>query len=107
MPWLSTGSAMFGVAANVQDAAVDLGMEGLDAAIEHLREPSQFGDVEDGEALFAEGAGGAAGRDKCHAKAREVTGEVDQSGLISDAEQGAADFLGIGRLETVQNVHRG
>ena len=42
------GGFVLGVAADVEQAAVDLGMEGLDAAVEHLRKAGEFADVLDG-----------------------------------------------------------
>ena len=85
--------AMFGVLADVQDAAVDFGMEGLDAAIEHLRKAGELGDVEDGEAGFAKCAGGAAGGDELDTVCGQLAGEVDEACLVGDAEQGAGDSL--------------
>ena len=84
---------MLGFAADVEQAAVDLGMEGFDAAVEHFGEAGEFADVFDGEAGFAEGAGGAAGRDQFDAVAGERLGEVDEAGFVGDAEEGAADWL--------------
>ncbi len=53
---LCDGGDVLGVGADVEDAAVDLGVEGLDAAVEHLGEAGEVGDVADVEAGFAEGA---------------------------------------------------
>ena len=50
------GGLVLLIAANVEQAAVDLGMEGLDAAVEHLGKAGELADVLDGEAGFAEGA---------------------------------------------------
>ncbi len=54
------GGGVLGVGTNVEDAAVDLGMQRLDAAVEHLREAGEVGDVAHREAGFAEHSGGAA-----------------------------------------------
>ena len=84
---------VLGVSADMQDAAVDLGMEGLDATVEHLRKACQLGDIEDGKAVFAERPGRASGRDELDTVGGELTGEVDQAGLVGDAEERAADLL--------------
>ena len=55
------GSAMLGVFADVEDAAVDFGVESLDAAIEHLRKAGELGDVADFKASFTKCTRGAAG----------------------------------------------
>ena len=44
---------MLGVAANVEQPAVNLGVQGLDAAVEHLRKAGEFADVFNGEAGLA------------------------------------------------------
>jgi hypothetical protein len=66
-------------------------MESLDAAVEHFREACEVADVSDGESGFAEGAGGATGGDEFDAVEGEGLGEFYEPGLISDAEEGAAD----------------
>ena len=58
---LLDGAHVFGIVADVEDAAVHMGMKRLDAAVEHLGEAGQVGDVADGEAGVAEGLGGASG----------------------------------------------
>ncbi len=52
---------VFGVAANVENAAVDLRVECFDAAVEHLGEAGEIGDVADGEPGLAKHLRGAAG----------------------------------------------
>ncbi len=90
---LGDGGFVFGVAADVEQAAVDLGMKGLDAAVEHLREAGEVADVFDVEAGVAEGAGGAAGGDQLDAEAGKGLGELDQAGLVGYAQQGTPDLL--------------
>ena len=50
-------------------------------------------DVLDAEAGLAQGAGGSAGGDQLDAKAGQDRAKFDQSGLVCDAEQGAANAL--------------
>ncbi len=54
------GRGMFGVAADAEDAAMHLGMQGLDATVEHFREAGVVGNVGDIEAGIAQQLGGAA-----------------------------------------------
>ena len=70
------GGFVLVVAADVEQAAVDLGMEGLDAAVEHLGKAGEVADVLDGEAGFAQGAGGAAGGDQFDAEAGQDAGQT-------------------------------
>ena len=87
---------MLRTAADVEDAAVDLGMKGLDAAIEHLGEAGEIADVADVEASVTERARGAAGRDEFDAVAGEGAGEIDKAGLVCDGQKGTADGLQAG-----------
>ena len=90
---LSHRGLMGRVVADVQDAAVHLGVQRLDAAIEHFGKSGQLRDVLHGESSLAQRAGGAAGRNQFHTVAGERAGKFDQAGLVSDAEQSAADGL--------------
>ena len=56
------------IGAHGEDAAGDLGVHGLDAAVEHLGKAGDVGDVLHGDAGFAEQLGGAAGRDQLGAQ---------------------------------------
>ncbi len=91
------GGLVFLVAANVEQAAVDLGMEGLDAAVEHLGKAGQIADVLDAEAGLAQCPRGAAGGDQLHAKAGQDAGKLDQAGLVGNAQQGAPNLFCIAR----------
>ena len=75
----------------MQDAAVHLGMQRLDAAIEHFGEAGEFGDVFDRDAGVAQQLGGASGGDELDAEGGELAGEIYQSGFVGDAENGALD----------------
>jgi len=57
---LLDGRAVFGLLANVQNATMNFGVQGLYAAVEHLGKTSEIGDVQDGEPGFAQDAGSAA-----------------------------------------------
>ena len=70
------------VAAQVEEAAVDLGVQGLDAAIEDLRRAGEGGDFGGGDVLLLEEGGGAAGGDDLDSHGRQFPGELDQAGLV-------------------------
>ena len=73
---------------------MDLGVKRLDAAVEHFGEAGEFGDVFDGDAGVAQEFGGASGGDEFDAERGELAGEIDESGFVGDAENGA---LNLGR----------
>lgn len=86
-------------------------VEGLDAAVKHLREAGEIGDIANGEACFTQDPGGAASGDELDRMLVEATGEVDEAGFIGDGEQGATDWLEVGGrvlmgVSDAFNVHR-
>ena len=76
----------------MQDAAVNLGMQGLDAPIQHFGKPGQLGNIFYRDAGFAQQLGRASGRNQFDAQRCEFAGEIYQAGFIGDAENGALDF---------------
>ena len=68
--------AMLLVAAHVENAAVHFGVQCLDAAVEHLGEAGEVGDLAHGEAGIAQGAGGATGRNEFSAVASETLRKI-------------------------------
>src|SRR5262249_5057881 len=82
---------VLGVVAPGQDAAVDRRVEGLDAAVQHLGEAGQLGDLADPEAGPAQGPGGAARRDQLDAERGQAPAQLDDAGLVGDGEQRPAD----------------
>ena len=91
MPCCVDGRLMFGVVADGEDAAVDARMQRLDPAVEHLGKAGHLGDVAHGQAGVGQRLARAAGGDQFDAEGGQAAGEVDQAGLVADAEQGAAD----------------
>jgi len=73
------------VAANVEQAAVNAGVQGLDASVEHLGKAGQFADVLDRKAGQAQRRGGSAGGDQFDAEAGQRLGELRQAGLVGNA----------------------
>ena len=92
IPCSATAAQMVGIFAAMQNAAVNFRMQRLDAPVEHFGEAGQFGDVFDGDAGFAQQFGRASGRNQFDAESDEFAGEIDQSGFIGDAENGALNF---------------
>ena len=78
-------------AATAQNAAVDLGMQGLDAAVHHLREAGVIGYFGHLEAGVGQQFGGAAGGQQLDPTGGKAGGEFDNAGFIRNREQGAAD----------------
>ena len=76
-----------------QDAGVDTGVEGLNAAFEALREASQFVDGGDGYTSVSDAACGGAGRDNLYTGLMQSLGKFFESGLVVDADQSALDGL--------------
>ena len=62
-------------------------MDGLDAAVEHLGKAGDLAHIGDRDARVAEQARGAAGGDEFGAQVGEGGGEIDDAGLVSDAEE--------------------
>jgi hypothetical protein len=73
---------VLGLVAPGEEAGVDGGMEGLDAAIEYLREGGEFGNGAGGHADLGEVLEGAARGDDFEAEADETTRQVSGAGLI-------------------------
>ena len=82
---------VLGIVADGEDAAVDARVQRLDAAIEHLGKAGHVGDVAHGQAGVGQRLARAAGGDQLDAEAGQAASQVDQAGLVADAEQGAAD----------------
>ena len=89
---LGNRRAMAGVVAAMQNAAVHLRMQRLDAPIQHFREPGQLGNVFHGNAGVAQQLGRASGRNQFDAEPGKFAGKIDQSGFVGDTENGALNF---------------
>jgi hypothetical protein len=70
-----------------EQAAVDLRVQRLDAAVEHLRKAGVFGDLGHREAGVGEQLGGAAGRQQPDAERRELARQLDDAGLVGYRDQ--------------------
>ncbi len=88
-------SGVFGVVANREQAAVNLGMKGLHPTVHHLGKTGQVGHVLHGKTGVGQRLAGAARRNQFDAVAGKAPGEVDQSALVGHREQGAGDAAGV------------
>ena len=70
-----------------QDAGMHFRMQGLDASIEHLREAGVGADLGDLQARVLQHLRGAAGGQQRDTEARQATRNLDDSGLVGDADQ--------------------
>src|SRR5262249_47978849 len=71
-----------------QNAAVDPGMEGLDAPVEHLRKLRDLGDVSHRDARIAQQPRRAARGEDLDASLGQLAREVGDAGLVVDADEG-------------------
>ena len=86
MPCSATAATMLLVVANVQNAAVHLGVQRLHAAVEHLGKASQLGDVLHRNSGVAQQFRRASGGDQFHTHAGELPRKLHQSGLVGNAQ---------------------
>ena len=85
---------MLRIVAEEEEPAVNLGDQGLYAAIHHLRKAGVVGDLPHGDAGRGDRLGGAAGGEEFHTLVVKAAGEVDESALVGDGEECALDFHG-------------
>jgi hypothetical protein len=83
------GLEVLGVRATREDAAVHQRVQRLHAAVHHLGKLRDVGDVGHGETGLGERSRGAAGGDEFEAAGSEAGGQVNQSGLVGNAQQGS------------------
>ncbi len=79
-------------AATAQDATVDLRVQGLDPAIHHFGEAGVVGHFHRVDAVVLEQLVGAAGGQDLDTELLQLTGKFEDTGLVGDADQGAADW---------------
>src|SRR5262249_44987998 len=83
---LLSGGRMFGIVADEEKAAVNLGMERLDPAIEDLGEAGYVRYVADGQAGIGQGFARAAGRDQFDVQSRQGASQVEHASFVADAQ---------------------
>lgn len=72
-----------------EDAGVDLGVQGLDPAVEALGEAGQLLDLDDRDARRGDLRGGGAGGDELDTGLVQLAGELFEPGLVVDADERA------------------
>ena len=70
-----------------EQAAMDLRMQRLDAAVHHFRESGDLGDIAHGQAGVTQCLRRAARGQQFHAMARQRVGQVEQAGLVGNGQQ--------------------
>ena len=96
---LLDGGHVRGQIAPRQQSAVDLRMQRLDAAVEHFGETGVIGHLRDRYTVVGQQLGGSAGGQDAHAESGQASGELDETALVGDADQGLADGLAHGGRE--------
>ena len=82
---------VFRVVAHGENAAVDVGVQRLDAAVEHFGEAGHVGHVAHRQAGVGQRLARAAGGNQLDVEGGQAAGQVEQAGLVADAEQGATN----------------
>ena len=72
---------------------MDLGMQRLYPAIQHLREAGEVGNIAYREPGVAQGPGRTSGRNQFHVHAGQLAGEIYQAGLIRNTQKGPLNLL--------------
>ena len=72
-------------------AAVNFGMQGLDPAVEHFGKTGVIGHFRHADAAVPQQFGGAAGREQRDAETGQSARELDEPGLVGNAEQRGLD----------------
>ena len=78
-----------------QDSCVDLGVKGLDTAVEHLRESGNLGHLDDLDTVLVQKPVGSAGGDDLHTHGCEGFGELHDTGFVRYADDCSLDFYQI------------
>ena len=89
---LGGGGGVFLIFAHEKQATVNLGMQRLDAAVEHLGETGIVAEFLRLDAGFAQCPGGAAGGDDLDAGTGEYLGEGNQVGLVGNGNERALNL---------------
>jgi hypothetical protein len=80
---------VLGKIAAEEEAAVDFGVQSLDAAAEHFRPAGELGNIADGDSSFAEELGGAASGEDFDAESGEFLRKVHDFRFVENADESA------------------
>jgi len=78
---------MLGQVAAGQQAAVDLGVQGLDPAVHHFREAGVLGHLGDRQAVVGQQLGGAAGGQQRGTEGVQLLRKFEDAGLVGDGKE--------------------
>ncbi len=92
---------VLGLGAVGEDAAVDLGVEGLDPPAEHLGRAGHLRHLGVGDARLAQLGRGVAAGDQLPAQVGEALGQLDQALLVVHRQQGPHDVISSSLLLTL------
>ena len=76
------GRQVFDAVPQMQNAPVDLGMQGFYPAIQHFREAGEVGNIAYRKPGLAQGTRRTSGRNQFHVHARQLAGEIYQASLV-------------------------
>jgi hypothetical protein len=85
---------VLGQVAAGQQAAMHLGVQGFDAAIEHFGETGDLGHFGHGQAFIGQQLGGAAGGQQLDAQGVQGLGEFNDAGFVGDGNECVHGFEG-------------
>ena len=89
--WWPLGAMMAIEGTPAQQATVNFRMQSLEPAIHHFREASVISDFHHGNTIAAQQFGGAAGGQDFYASFDQGAGEIEDAGLVGNADKGAVD----------------
>ena len=98
MPWACKCRHVLGQVAARQQAAMHLGVQRLDAAVEHFGKAGDLGHLGHGQALVGQQLGGAAGGNQLDAQRVQGLGEFDDAGFVGDGEQCVHGMVATGHV---------
>ena len=91
---LCQGGQVFRQVAAGEDAAMHLGVQGLDTPVEHFREAGVIADLRHCQTRIAQQPGRAAGGQQFHALCSQPLGKFENAPLVGDGDQCLLNFHG-------------
>ena len=82
-------SQVIGAVAARQNAAVQRRVQGLHAAVHHLRETGQLGHASDRQTGVGQGASRASGRHEFEPEGGKSTPQINNAGLVRNTQKGS------------------
>jgi hypothetical protein len=88
---LGHGAFVFRIAAHGQQPTVNFRLQGFHPSVHDFGEAGIIGNLDDRHACALQGLGGAAGRQNLDIKPFQGTGQLNETGLVGNRYQRAAD----------------